>query len=102
MTKLLLLFTLLVSSATVSVFSQSHFQPKVENGIFYLYMGSNTSNVTKVEIYNDNGDLVKECDMQTNTEKTVQCQDLPSGQYYVIIHLNGEEFYSPLEIKNEG
>jgi|GEM_PF-6545198 len=104
MKKLLLSLSLLVSVATINALAQSNspFQPTVENGIFYLYSGSaNGPSVSKVEIFNENGDLVKEADMVSNTEKAVHCEDLASGQYFVMIHMNGEEYYSPLEIKNE-
>lgn len=99
---LLTLSALLVSAAAMSLMAQqSSFQPTVENGVFTLVSGSGSSSgVSKVEIYNDNGELVKEVDMVANGEKEIQCGDLASGQYHVMIHMNGQEYYSPLQIHN--
>lgn len=98
MKKILLTFPLLVFLSTMNLTAQNNFSPVVEDGVFYLYSGSHATAISKVEIYNEQGDLVKDEDMTNNQEKTIQCADLPSGQYYVMIHMNGEEYYSPLEI----
>lgn len=102
MKKLLLTLTILASAATFSLYAQqSPFQPTVENGVFTLFSGAGSNaSVSKVEIYNDNGELVKEVDMTANGEKEIQCQDLASGQYHVMIFMNGQEYYSPLQIHN--
>jgi hypothetical protein len=100
MKKLLLSFFLLVFATAMNALAQSPFHPTIDNGVFYLYMGSTGPEVSKIEIFNDNGDLVKEADMVANKEKSIHCEDLASGMYHVMIHMNGQEYYSPLEIKN--
>lgn len=100
MKKILILVLGISLFSTLSISGQNSLSPVLKHGEIILIQGGQFGLNSHMELFNENGDLVKSENLHLNKENNINCKELPSGKYTLVVRSENIDYITPIEIKN--
>lgn len=100
MKKMIILVLGISLFSILSLNGQNTLSPVLKHGEIILIQGGKFGSSSYMELFNEKGDLVKSENLLLNKENNINCKELPSGKYTLVVRSENTDYITPIEIKN--